>query len=198
MLAYLASAAVFALGPNAIVLTYAATTALFATGFIVAVHANSTPFAFFTLRSNSTVRTNTAALALFATTRKAVVNAINTGRRALPAAVLDFVVRADVWPLALPAHRVTATNQTHDGQWHIALNTPADPPAPVVLAENAAAAITALHLELAMTAPSAASAYFAGRLQRAMLTNTRALALNTGILRSSMDAYRAAAAVAAM
>ena len=144
------------------------------------------------------MRAHAAALALLAPRLEAVVFTKVTRRRALAAIVLDFVVRADVWPLALPAHRVTATNQTHDGQWHIALNTPADPPAPVVLAENAAAAITALHLELAMTAPSAASAYFAGRLQRAMLTNTRALALNTGILRSSMDAYRAAAAVAAM
>ena len=96
MLAYLASAAVFALGPNAIVLTYAATPALFATGFIVAVHANSTPFTFFAHRSNSTVRTNTATLALLATSFEAVVNAKMTGRRALPAVVLDFVVRADV------------------------------------------------------------------------------------------------------
>ena len=77
-------------------LTYTATPALFATGFIVAVLTNSTPFAFFAHRSNSTVRTNTATLALLATSFEAVVNAKMTGRRALPAGVLDFVVRADV------------------------------------------------------------------------------------------------------
>jgi hypothetical protein len=114
VLAYLASAAVFALGPNAIVLTYAATPALFATGFIVAVHANSTPFTFFAHRSNSTVRTNTAALALLATSLRAVVNAKITGRRALPALVFDFVVWANVWAVALSTHCVSKARILQD------------------------------------------------------------------------------------
>jgi hypothetical protein len=43
-----------------------------------------------------------------------------------------------------------------------AVITPADAPALVVMAEDAAAALTALHLQLAVKAPSASSAYFAG------------------------------------
>lgn len=107
MLAYLTSTAVFALAPNATVLTYAAPPTLFAHRFVVAVSTYPPPLACFARRSNSTVRANTAALALLATSLRAVVNAKITGRRALPALVFDFVVWANVWAVALSTHRVS-------------------------------------------------------------------------------------------
>ena len=66
------------------------------------------------LRSNSTVRTNTTALALLATSLRAVVNAKITGRRALPALVLDFVVWANVWAVALSTHCVSKARILQD------------------------------------------------------------------------------------
>ena len=114
VLAYLTSTAVFALAPNATVLTYAAPPTLFANRFVVAVRAYSPSSTFFALRSNSTVRANTAALALLATSLRAVVNAKITGRRALPALVFDFVVWANVWAVALSTHCVSKARILQD------------------------------------------------------------------------------------
>ena len=68
---------------------------------------NSAAFAFLTLRSNPVVRANAAALALLAPSLEAVVYAKVTGGRTVSAVVLDLVVWADVWPLALPAYRMS-------------------------------------------------------------------------------------------
>ena len=103
VLAYLTSTAVFALAPNATVLTYAAPPTLFSDTFVVAVSTYPPPFACFALRSNSTVRANTDALALLA-----------TSLRALPALVLDFVVWANVWSVALSAHCVSEERRIRD------------------------------------------------------------------------------------
>ena len=88
-----------------------------------------------------------------------------------------------------PLHSLrTASKRQIERTMANALIKPADAPALVVMAENAAAALTALHLQLAVKAPSASSAYFAGRFQRTVLANTWALAFRAMILRYSMDA----------
>ncbi len=102
MLADLAAAAFPTLASDATMWTYAASTTLLANCPVFVVLANSSTFALFACRSDSIVRANAAALAVLAPRLDAVVYAKVARRRALAAVILDFVVRTDVRPHALP------------------------------------------------------------------------------------------------
>ena len=135
------------------------------------------------------MRAHAAALAFRAARLVAVVYAKGTRWRALAAVVLDFVVRANIRPLAFPKLCVRAWAHFMAGS----VNAPANPPPRAVMAEYAAATFTTLSLQFVMSTPRIAFASLARTTLSSMLTHPCTFAVFAEVLFAAVDAKSAAA-----